>query len=451
MTNSLSRAAEEWFGIKADPDDVKKLQKYLRKTYGGEDAEIFKKVFSSGEAAGFLTVNETYFFREPAHFALLYDLLPSFEKTGMEICSAGGSAGCEAYSIAMMIEAYNKSTGNHLAYHIDAFDVDPNVIETACRGIYGTRALREDGSCFRYMADPYLEKLEDGYRVKSSLKKNIHFFVHNLMDDLPPKEYDIIFFRNAFIYFSYRYREQILSNLSAVLKEGGILFLGVSETAGVHHAGLEEKNCDEVFYFQKSVSGKDSGTDGFCGKTSTQVCVSQEQAKPQKQRKKELYIDFYRVGDVLSYEEKAADIAERIQWVSEDNSLLDGLDGNELVISILYLLKQGNFLGADTVLGYLEMLDDSSITAFLRGEYFFLQDLFTESELYYRISLIKNDAFWPAGYRLCFLSSVEALKKHRVEKALEGLRRGQNLQYEVLIGGFSPDYYTSVLLKQKAG
>jgi len=246
----LFQAAEERFGIKVDSGDVKRLQDYIWKTYGREDEEIIDKVFSSGEAAGFLTVNETYFFREPAHFSFLWDLLPSFGDTGIRICSAAVAAGCEAYSIAMLIETYNKNTATPLRYHIDAFDLNPKVIETASKGIYSERALREDGSTFRYMTVPYLKKQENEYHVDSSLKNNICFFEHNLMDALNRNAYDLVFFRNAFIYFLPRYRERILSNLSAALKEDGILIAGVSETAGICHADLEAKNQNDVFYFQ---------------------------------------------------------------------------------------------------------------------------------------------------------------------------------------------------------
>lgn len=251
MTDSISQMAEEWFGIKTDPDDVKKLQAYLIRTYNSEDSDVLKKVFSSGEAAGFLTVNETYFFREPAHFTFLRNLLPFFEKKGINICSAAVSTGCEAYSIAMLIEIYNKSLKEPIPYHIDAFDINHRVIETACKGVYGQRAMREDGSCFHYLANPYLKKTTDGYQVDISLQKNICFFVHNLMNDLPREKYDLIFFRNTFIYFSAPSRERVLSNLSSALKEEGTLIMGVSETAAVNHADLDEKNKNDVFYFQK--------------------------------------------------------------------------------------------------------------------------------------------------------------------------------------------------------
>ena len=254
MTDAISRAAEEWFGIKADPDDIQKLHTYIKKTYGAENPAIITQVFSSGEAADILTVNETYFFREPAHFTLLMENLPLYEKTGIRICCAAVAAGCEAYSIAMLIEAYNKGLAageKPLPYHIDAFDINPKVIAAAITGTYGERALRDDGDCFHYMAAPYLQKLEYGYQIETSLQKNISFFEHNLMDKFSSKDYDVIFFRNAFIYFSHKNRQQVLSNISAALKKDGILIMGVSETAGVNHPDLDDTNTNDVFYFVK--------------------------------------------------------------------------------------------------------------------------------------------------------------------------------------------------------
>ena len=251
MTCALCRAAEEWYGIKADADDIAKLKAYLLETYHAVNQDIINKIFSSGEAAGFLTVNETYFFREPAHFAFLKKMLPSFAQQGIRICSAATASGCEAYSIAMLIESCNAMLERPLLYHIDAFDINPQMIEKARKGFYSNRALREDGNCFRYMSDPYLKKLEDGYQADMGLQKNINFFTHNIMNPLPLKPYDIIFFRNAFIYFTPPARAVLLSRLAAALKPGGSLFLGVSETAGARHPDLEERCEGDVFYFKK--------------------------------------------------------------------------------------------------------------------------------------------------------------------------------------------------------
>jgi chemotaxis methyl-accepting protein methylase len=89
--------------------------------------------------------------------------------------------------------------------------------------------------------------------MDGSLQKNIRFFVHNLMDALPPKAYDLIFFRNAFIYCTLAKLDRVLSNLSGALEAGGTLIMGVSETAGARHADLDGKNRNDVFYFEKPV------------------------------------------------------------------------------------------------------------------------------------------------------------------------------------------------------
>ena len=270
MKESLCIMAEEQYGIKAGPDEIEKLENHLLSgslnisnssgMYSG--SKSFEEFFSSGEAAAFLTVNETYFFREPIHFSLLLDMLPSINQSMIRICSAATSSGCEAYSIAMMIDTYNRSAEKPVFYQIDAFDINPNAIETACRGIYSQHSLREDGSCYSYISDLYLKKKDSKVYVEQELRNNINFFVHNLLNELRYEYYDIIFFRNAFIYILPDYREKVLTNLSNALKENAFLIMGITETAGVRHHALEQKikrplpNMDEVFFFQKKTYKK---------------------------------------------------------------------------------------------------------------------------------------------------------------------------------------------------
>jgi len=259
MTESLCRMAETRYGIKPDPDDIEKLKNHLKNITGSPiDSNVFERFFSSGEAASFLTVNETYFFREPAHFLLLREMLPSFNQSMVRICSAASSVGCEAYSIAMLMDMYNRTSDKTLDYQIDAFDINPNVIETAHAGIYGLNSIREDGSNFNYLSDTYLEKKDYKIYIDHKLKNNINFFVHNLLDEHKINFFDVIFFRNAFIYILPDYREKVLTNLVNALKENGILIMGVSETAGVNHHHLEQKikqlmpQKEEIFFFQKN-------------------------------------------------------------------------------------------------------------------------------------------------------------------------------------------------------
>lgn len=254
MTDYIIKTAEDVYGIKTDPDDAKKLRDHIREKYGAVTQETVKKVFATGEAAGFVTVNETYFFREPAHFEFLLNRLSDLDHSDLRILSAATSTGCEAYSIAILLETYKRNMSKHLNYQIDAFDINQDVIKIAREGIFGERSMREDGSSFRYMADPFIEKTGSGYKAAESLKSNINFFVHNLMDAVNENYYHLIFFRNAFIYFSPAARSRVLSNLSIALKENGLLILGVSETAGARHESLVSKNVNDVFYLQKQSS-----------------------------------------------------------------------------------------------------------------------------------------------------------------------------------------------------
>jgi chemotaxis methyl-accepting protein methylase len=64
--------------------------------------------------------------------------------------------------------------------------------------------------------------------------------------------YDIIFFRNAFIYFLPDARKKILTNLADALQSSGLLVMGVSETAGVRHEKLKSCVQGDMFYFKKT-------------------------------------------------------------------------------------------------------------------------------------------------------------------------------------------------------
>jgi chemotaxis protein methyltransferase CheR len=455
--------AESRLGIKAEEGALEKLHEYLIQTYGFYEGgtQLLDKVFSSGEAARFLTVNETYFFREPDHFSLLFrELLPAFvrdEKLGpgkeLRICSAAASLGCEAYSIAMILEQYNALYGQ-LSYHIDAFDLNPDVILRAREGIYGKNSLREDGSSYRYILDRWLKPRAPGeLEVDRALRGHIRFFQHNIMDALPENSYHIIFFRNALIYFSPRSRIRALSNLVSALDEGGILIMGVSETAAADHPAIK-KTIDElvtgdVFYFKKSAK---AGIPEALPKEKADIrAAGASDMMPAGPPAFALNLDVSEVVRIIADEEESARISCAILEALEDPHGGTGLvaRGNELAASVLFLLSRGDFDGAGSILDFIESRNPPAPVDFLRGEYFYLQDMFTEAEFHYKVSSGKNNAFWPAFYRLCSLASEEVLHKHRVQRTLESLSRGKDFQYEVFIGGFSPDYYRGALMKQR--
>ena len=74
---------------------------------------------------------------------------------------------------------------------------------------------------------------EDGnYRVTRELRAAVIFSVHDLMADAPFSRLDLISCRNLLIYLRPEVQQKVLSLFHFALREGGVLFLGASETVG---------------------------------------------------------------------------------------------------------------------------------------------------------------------------------------------------------------------------
>lgn len=182
-----------------------------------------------------LTTNETYFFREDAHFRYLREeILPRFEsKQQFRFWSAACSSGEEAYSAAMILDGA-LDTGK---WEVFASDVNQQVLSRARRGLYQMQRLE-------LMPKNYLHKYclkgsgpyESAMLIKPELKEKVSFSHINLMDSLPEVGlFDVIFLRNILIYFAQKERTKIIQSIFNVLRPGGFLFTGHSESIkGIH-------------------------------------------------------------------------------------------------------------------------------------------------------------------------------------------------------------------------
>ncbi len=183
-----------------------------------------------------LTINETYFFREPIHLKtfseiLIPELLARINQTRkLKVLSAGCSTGEELYSIAMMLwEIYGPEIG-HLFSLIGA-DIDSDAIRRAKEGIYARHSHRNTDSHF---LNTYFEVPNNGtYKIKKFIREKVAFQVCNLLsapfqDNL--KEMDVIFYRNVSIYFDPEMQKRVFLNLSRILNKNGYLIVGSTET-----------------------------------------------------------------------------------------------------------------------------------------------------------------------------------------------------------------------------
>jgi len=215
-----------------------------------KDAKAFDQLVNQ------MTVNETYFFREPEQIRLLVDYLlpqllankPSAEP--LRLLSAGCSSGEEPYSLAI---AVRESLGVNAAKHlkIDAGDLDHNILKKAESGVYSDFSFRG--------VDPELRKRYflpkgRGYQLIPAIRQQVSFYELNLLAEHLPKQlnnYDIIFFRNVSIYFDLETRLVIQKKLYDLMKDDGVLILGSSETLGNNLGVFELAEQHNQYYFVK--------------------------------------------------------------------------------------------------------------------------------------------------------------------------------------------------------
>lgn len=186
-----------------------------------------------------ITTNLTRFFREPHHFDHLTDIalptvlkdIKSGQQDRLRIWSAGCSSGEEPYSIAMTLEetlVRNEMEG--IDARILATDLDTNMLQRGRKGDY----LKTH---FDNLPDKYqvflnqAEDREDCYHIRDDLRRYIAFKQLNLLSEWPMKgPFDIIFCRNVMIYFDNQDKMQLTQRLTRMLRPGGWLLIGHSET-----------------------------------------------------------------------------------------------------------------------------------------------------------------------------------------------------------------------------
>ncbi len=184
-----------------------------------------------------VTIQETHFFRNPPQMrALRAQVIPELlahaatHGRRLRIWSAGCSTGEEAYSIAMLLRELMPTTAGW-DVKIVASDVSERALEQARQGRYGGRAVQ--------MASPtdlarFFQPVRGGFEVRPEVRELVEFRHHNLVTEPPPFEpaerVDLVLCRNVTIYFSRDTTRALMQRLHTVLRDGGYLFLGHSET-----------------------------------------------------------------------------------------------------------------------------------------------------------------------------------------------------------------------------
>lgn len=195
-----------------------------------------------GEELGFLinaiTTNLTKFFREIHHFEHLRDsVIPEIANRAqrggnkrLRIWSAGCSSGEEPYTIGMTLSEALPNLSQWDA-KILATDLDTNMVAKAHSGVYGASLLTDLPKGKKEKFFEAMKGGEENFRVIDPVRRLITFKQLNLLGPWPIKgPFDAIFCRNVMIYFDAPTKAKLVQRYAELLKPGGWLYIGHSES-----------------------------------------------------------------------------------------------------------------------------------------------------------------------------------------------------------------------------
>lgn len=190
-----------------------------------------------------LLISVTKFFRDPEAFdALEATVIPTlFEEKGpgdqVRVWVPGCATGEEAYSIAMLLVEHAERVDTEAPeIQVFASDVDENTLAVGRKGLY-PKAIEADVSADRL--ERFFQPAGEFYQINHALHDHVLFAEHNLLEDPPFSDLDLISCRNLLIYLDQTLQEHAYRLLHYALRDKGTLFLGRSGALGPAHALFE--------------------------------------------------------------------------------------------------------------------------------------------------------------------------------------------------------------------
>ncbi len=188
-----------------------------------------------------LSTNVTSFFREAHHFEYLaQEFLPrrlaENDPDTIRIWSAACSSGQEPYSIAMTL-ADQLGEDRLNRFLVLATDISTKVLAQTKQAVYPESDV---ASVSKAMKLRFFERGSGGSRVSANLRGRVRPRQLNLLERWPMrKSFDVIFCRNALIYFEREVQARLARRFFDQLRPGGLLFIGHSESLNGLEQGFE--------------------------------------------------------------------------------------------------------------------------------------------------------------------------------------------------------------------
>ncbi|HEY4305194.1 MAG TPA: CheR family methyltransferase [Gemmatimonadaceae bacterium] len=179
-----------------------------------------------------VTIGETYFFREPGHFALLRErIIPEFRKSArpdraFRAWSAAASTGEEPYSIAILLRE------QHVAGDVVGTDISRARLAAARRATYRAWSFR---GVPKATIERYFKASDESFTLLPELRRDVDFRYLNLAADSYPSMpsgiwgMDVIFCRNVLIYFDRDTIAHVAEKLIESIADDGWVLLGATD------------------------------------------------------------------------------------------------------------------------------------------------------------------------------------------------------------------------------
>ena len=182
-----------------------------------------------------MLINVTSFFRNPRVFdALKLQVFPNIlrnrpPESAIRIWTPGCASGEETYSLAILLLEFLGEKAPHVPIQLFGTDVSEPSITKARAGVYPEN-IRGDVSPERLRR--YFTQTEGGYRISKNIRDICIFAQHNLLNDPPFSQMDLICCRNLLIYLEPVLQNRVISLFHYAIRAGGYLTLGTSEGVG---------------------------------------------------------------------------------------------------------------------------------------------------------------------------------------------------------------------------
>ncbi|MCR4947825.1 MAG: hypothetical protein K6A15_01575 [Treponema sp.] len=382
-----------------------------------------------------VTVNETYFFREEFQFDFLKEVVfPKYMGKELTIWTCCCSTGEEAVSLLALALSMN------VRLRIYASDIDEKALSVLKNGRYSDYSLRTDGKKYHKLLEPYYTRKGSELIFNKAFINHIHTFKFNLIQNtlaqLPFKEEaDIIFLRNAIIYFDNKTRSAVTKKVCERLKTGGILFFSMNEIASMNSstipAKLHKTNRGLVYYFVKDFS-ENSGQ------------KEKEAAGKNKKMREEVH-----KARLQKFSEQNKKDSANAAGQKENHDKRDlKFDAKKTYERVCKEINERDFIKARAIARTITGENTKMYSEFMLGYIEYQADNRAEAEGFFISAEKSCPDFWPAYfYHGMVLRDLDKMKNARscflkCKQLVSAF--GKKVPYDFALDSFSPSYINSL-------